>query len=502
MATESIDYRLVLNTSGFDTPMANARAKAAGVGDAMAGGAKGAADFDKGLNKLRGAATATAGAVGGLSAAFGVAGTQSQKVLNAAGLLGNALALGGPVGLALAAAAGAVALFAKKQGEAEKAVEKFSKALKEKLKADLDAATKSADDAAIALANFGKTGGQIAVVIEKAKLRQMAGDLAAMRKSFEASGVDINGTMGQYLVGLAEAVHAQKEIVREKEREAVALDGINRREKAREALNQANALAAKHVTDMLDAEADAIIAREKALADAAASRDKAFSDLHAKGLALEKSNGEKRLEFARDVERLKLEAAERRIEEQMRLENEAAARYQQLWTDAAQGAYGAGLSALQGYLADVITGQEHAAERALAAFLVQTGGQLVGLGVKAQFEGATIIASSHGLDPAGYALVGIGTGAVAAGIGMGAAGVAVGHVASGGTVGRALPQAGVGGASSDGVSAGSLPATSGPTQVTNVYQFNGPVFGDHNQSARHVAALQRHAESELFEGRR
>jgi hypothetical protein len=104
----------------------------------------------------------------------------------------------------------------------------------------------------------------------------------------------------------------------------------------------------------------------------------------------------------------------------------------------AQGSMSTLINVSQDYFKAKIEGAEHAEEMAAAAFLSGVGEQLVGLGTKNIFEGASLLAMSFGVDPRGYAMLGIGTAAIAAGVGMGAGSAAISHQAAGGTVGKPL----------------------------------------------------------------
>ena len=103
-----------------------------------------------------------------------------------------------------------------------------------------------------------------------------------------------------------------------------------------------------------------------------------------------------------------------------------------------QGSTSTLINVSQDYFKAKIEGAEHAEELAAAAFLSGVGEQLVGLGTKNIFEGASLLAMSFGVDPRGYAMLGIGTAAIAAGVGMGAGSAAISHQAAGGTAFKPL----------------------------------------------------------------
>ena len=109
-------------------------------------------------------------------------------------------------------------------------------------------------------------------------------------------------------------------------------------------------------------------------------------------------------------------------------------------------------------------------------------------------------------NPAGAAQLAIAGGLVAGGIALGAAATGIEHVAiNGGQLGQAAQPGGGAGERATSTPMGAGRISTGGTgerggggmeQVT--YVFNAPVFGDQNRSARHVSALQRHAQRNLL----
>ncbi len=93
--------------------------------------------------------------------------------------------------------------------------------------------------------------------------------------------------------------------------------------------------------------------------------------------------------------------------------------------DLGKGAFSSLIGSAQTYFVALASGEKHAAEMAAASFLQSTGDKLVGFGTEATFKGAGYLIDSAGLDPRGYAMLGLGAAAISAGIGMGAAGAAV-----------------------------------------------------------------------------
>lgn len=90
----------------------------------------------------------------------------------------------------------------------------------------------------------------------------------------------------------------------------------------------------------------------------------------------------------------------------------------------AQAAASMGLGVFQGYLAAKIAGEEHAEEKATAAFMQGIGNQLVGIGTRSLFEGGAKLFNPV-TAPIGIAEMVFGGSAIAAGLGLGAAGASV-----------------------------------------------------------------------------
>ena len=157
-----------------------------------------------------------------------------------------------------------------------------------------------------------------------------------------------------------------------------------------------------------------------------------------------------------------------------------------------KGAFSSLVGSAQTYFVALASGEKHAAEIASAAFLSSTGDKLVGFGTEATFKGAGYLIDSAGLDPRGYAMLGLGAAAIGAGIGMGAAAGAVtasipkdaGKAPKIGTAGGSRGGGGIGGGSSgEGVR----------------YVFNYGIAGPQpDETAREVARQLRRGHSRGF----
>jgi hypothetical protein len=130
--------------------------------------------------------------------------------------------------------------------------------------------------------------------------------------------------------------------------------------------------------------------------------------------------------------------------------------YKSTYEDAATGAFTSAVGAANDYFIMLAKGEEHAAEKATAAFLSGVGNQIVGLGTKAVIEGALM---NLALPGTGIPLMAGGAAAIGVGIGMGAGGAALGASipsgsSSGGSLDRGVNSGGAGGSSGGGGNGG------------------------------------------------
>lgn len=161
--------------------------------------------------------------------------------------------------------------------------------------------------------------------------------------------------------------------------------------------------------------------------------------------------------------------------------------------DAVQNSAGIAIGISQQLANDIATGQENAAERALAAALMQYGGQLVGLGTKAAFEGGVMIAGGN--VPQGVALLAAGGAAIAAGVGMGAAGAAVNSGINGSSQTSQVSSTGGTAQANSATSANGEGSTdSEDSKQTIIINSNAPIFGDIRPTLNSWARAKRKSE--------
>jgi hypothetical protein len=134
---------------------------------------------------------------------------------------------------------------------------------------------------------------------------------------------------------------------------------------------------------------------------------------------------------------------------------------------------------------DMITGQEHIAERFAALVMQQAGQSLVSSGTK--LAGEAVVSA---LTPGGQALAvtqaGAAAGLIATGIGLGGVAVGIEHMAAGGKIGKPIEKSGE---RDRGVAPRSSRDRGGGPLVINVsYGVGGPLPED---TAREIAKVQR-----------
>lgn len=207
------------------------------------------------------------------------------------------------------------------------------------------------------------------------------------------------------------------------------------------------------------------------------------------GEKIEQEKADAILKINNDLRSKQKEAAEIALqEEQARV---------QAGVNALENSAGIAIGIAQQLANDIATGQENAAERALASSLMQYGGQLVGLGTKAAFEGGVMVAGGN--IPQGAALLAAGGAAIAAGVGMGAAGAAV-NASISGTSGFSAsngvsPTGGEIGTSASASNVGSTSDSkpSDPEKQNITIISNAPIFGDIRPTMNSWAKAQRKA---------
>lgn len=150
--------------------------------------------------------------------------------------------------------------------------------------------------------------------------------------------------------------------------------------------------------------------------------------------------------------------------------------------DATVAALGVAVGGIQQLTDDLITGQEHAAERFAALIMQQAGQALISSGTKLAGE-AVVSGLTPGLQPLAVAQGTAAAGLIASGIALGGGATVVTHMAAGGTIGQALPTQSTSGGGSD-LGARARPARPGMggpggTNLTIVYGgLSGPSADD------------------------
>lgn len=162
-------------------------------------------------------------------------------------------------------------------------------------------------------------------------------------------------------------------------------------------------------------------------------------------------------------------------------------------SDAIMAASSVAVAGTQQVVSDLITGQEHVAERFAVLVMGQAGQSLIGSGIKLLGE-AAVSAFIPGAQGLAVAQGTTGLGLIAAGIGLGGTAAAIGHVAAGGTIGKALPESAAA-KTSTGVNRGSGSSTSqGPSSLNVTVIYAGASGPTAEHGARAVASAMRRAD--------
>jgi hypothetical protein len=402
-ATESLTFALAVDASQADAQLARTRAGAMNLGG-------GFGSVTSNLEKLDRAEREVSKGLRGLSGAMGGLSTQT---INAIGPLGDIAGMmsGGALTIGLAAAADSVALLTKHW---EKEAEARMRAID---------------------AQFAQFDAINAVT------KRMYSEIEGLRKDLapEATAKDIYAGMEREQdaidVKLAELRAADRDVSAAGRAGHAARDAeIKQYEKQRSLLEEiANLKVAKMGKDA--AALKPIRSEPRAGGAPGGGGDEydpeiAFLEYQAK-LNQEATDfkNKKRMEDFEAQQRAEqemLDAEKKRHDERVLLAQEAndkiVASYSGMATEIGEGAFSNLVGAGQSAIDDIVSGQEYAAERAMAAFMRSTGQQIVGVGTKAVWEGITMNAVVPG---SGVPAMAAGAAAIAAGIGMGAAGSAM-----------------------------------------------------------------------------
>lgn len=367
-------------------------------------------------------------ALGSLSFAMGGLGNKAGEAVNMIGDLAGAFA-GGPFVAAVAGAGIAVAVLGDKfdifgtkaAAAAKKAGEHFD-GLKQEIK-DLD-------DALQAMAT-GKTIERIrqqAIVAQKELAAKEAIEAVGGAEKFaRLAGYEANGISmpRQIQTAYEAAIEATKDFALENKKLADIVRNaqfdkyMKDTEEAATRVTKAARAAKDANRDFYDDTyaMDPSVANNSQILDAL--RRPAFNEA-----AKQDEEFDRRFRIEADYAQRRIDLNQFATDEMIKANQKIGESWDNLYGDALQGALGNGISAVQGFIGAVISGEEHAAEKATAAFLSSTGNQLVGIGTKAIFEGAAI--SANPLTPgAGAGMIGVGIAAIGAGIGMGAGAAAI-----------------------------------------------------------------------------
>ena len=528
-ATEDISLRIALDDRQAQAGLDSLRQETSALAASAEGAAGGIGAITTKVDRAKAVIEPTATAVNGMASAFGGLNTQTGAVLGGVSNLASAFMAGGPLALGLVTIGTGISWLTTKYAETTKAAQEAEKAQKDaamatakriqSLTQGLEGRISGALGADQAAIEMGKLQTNVAFAQEELDRLQtqagrsefMAFEAANKRttgsvKAYEQAVLDAKQRLSDLDLELANAEQAYREY-------SSSLDVANRLEARRKQIDEESIEALKAKTKATKEQADADFDGVKAVQELFAAEIQARKEAEAEARRVWEQTGPTREMFDREqlrqteeLERARLDAAKRAADERIRIEEEVARRTQEInektasvSVDIASGAVGLLVGAANEIVTGAFAGKENIVEMATANFLAGIGNQLVGIGTKALIEGAII--SANPLTPgAGAPMMLLGAGAIAAGIGMGAAGAGISA-----SIANTASAGGGGGAAATSTPMGAGRISTGGTgerggggmeQVT--YVFNAPVFGDQNRSARHVAALQRHAQRNLL----
>jgi hypothetical protein len=481
VASDKATFEAYLDLRQVDAALQKTRAEVDSTVTANGRLAGSMTKIEQGAKMVQQRAGTTAGAISGLTAATGESAGAMGKAVAGAGQLAGAWAAGGPLMAAVAGLGVALNLL---QKHWDSVIEKQDKAIKKAYEATdkATAVSRSVSDQLFAERQRANMASLTGSDRELAQLRFSLGDETKKALAQMASTDATIQRLGRNtLNNINEIIQIRAKTLQIEGAAKDAAKGGGA--KGTDFLLDGAELAPQDMQKKLDAAQD-VIDKSDAQIAAAREEEEKRSIAHWRSLDAARIASRKNADQVIDAMRMddleKQEAALAKIRQG----------YESVYIGAVSGATSSAASSVQQYLDGIITGEEHAAEKALASFLKSTGGQLVGIGTKAIFEGAAI--SANPLTPgAGLPLMGIGAAAVAAGLAMGAGGTAMGHTAAGGQVGKPLqsggaPERGVGAGTGGGGRSGS----GGQVVFINNYGVYGPSAED---SAREQTRMARTA---------
>ena len=549
-ATEDISLRIALDDRQAQAGLDSLRQQTAGLAATAEGAAGGIGAIGGRVGKLKALIEPTATAVNGMASAFGGLNTQTGAVLGGMSNLASAFMTGGQIGLGLVAAGTAISAVTTAFQNNKKAAEEAAKAHKDVVDniiksalTPLEAATLSLNQANKELELQGMLTGKDSDQLVS-NLRPVVMEIESLEVQIQAAQRELKRLKLEAVEGIrkGESIEQMKARRQEAEKEVEATQAQI------SLLQQARTIRIEEI-NVVDKSTRVLMNRNKAMKEEEEARrdaEKAQQDADKQAEASLKFNEGLRLRLATVISKHKnqrekdiqeqmaaqekvgptremLEAEERRqlglrekelealkkAEDQKTKEMEKAAEerkkiQQQELKDTIneyKNLLGAVIGAGQTLIDDLITGQEKALERFAVGVMREAGTFMLGKGLEVGAAGVANLALGN---PAGAGQLGIAAALVGGGIALGAAATGIEHVAiNGGQLFQALPENEKEKASKTPMGAGRISTGGagergggGMEQVT--YVFNAPVFGDQNRSARHVSALQRHAQRNLL----
>ncbi len=452
---ETIDLKYTISAEQARRDLAALEKATNEVGDKASKAATGWGRLSESMKGAQQRLGPTAAAISGISAALGENAGQAGKAVAAAGQMAAAFGSGGPAGVAIVA----MTLI----------VNQLQKAWDDELKAQ-DAAIQKQYAAASAAAAGRKAVEKDIAALRKELAGPETGSQASARVQAEIDETkrqreQVINTRNALKIGTdgyddaREQLEAERRILEATIRDLGVKQGLEFQAAAKRTAARSGGRSAA-AADERDPSAPFLSgnAARRAQADRAAQ---AASDAADAALEADIDAGAARVQAARDLEDTRTLVAKIGAEERLAIEQEAAASTAEIATTT----IGIVASASQQFISDIVSGQEHAAERFGLAIMQQAGQALVSFGTQAVGKGIMYAA-----DPltAALAPTNIATGIALIGSGVALGGIAAGasaNISGGGS--SSSPAAKERGTSSGRSGGGS--SGSGSTNITIIY---------------------------------
>lgn len=458
--------------------------------------------IQKGAKSLQEKLGPVAAAISGVSSALGQTGGEAAKVVAGVGQMAAAFGAGGPWAVALVGGTMLLDEYTKAQKENEEnqkiwrsALQATSKVMRESTLKSTEDLVQALKDAQTEIRNFGKTAQEAQIDQGKAAIAAAEKTLSIVEKSIPRFQeiVKSNPRTARYYTDaeekesidaiealLSNALERRNELTQKIQGDKKTLDDLIAANKTLKEIKKekptAQKKAEKEIPILEDYKIDNMFsALSRKISEAQISINDSFGKA-----------AQKREDMLQDIARrgadVRIGIAEQEAQSISGIVIGSLGGLDQI----AMGATSTVASGLQQMTTDMLTGQEHIAERFGALVMQQAGQSLVSSGTKLAGE-AVVSAFTPGAQPIAAAQAGAAAGLIAAGVGLGGAATGLENIAGGGSFNKPKDKSGE-------RDKGVAPRSSrergggGPLVINVSYGVGGPLPED---TAREIAKVQR-----------